>query len=295
MLLIMTDLHDPTYSRWLRKARISFITTSNQAKAVRYCSKWFAGPHIIHNHSSHTMALAKTLSSQLHIPTITTVHYLDFELMGSLASQDAVILISPEMDEVLGTLGPPTYIVENGVPLPLLHRKAWRQQALFLAQVTPDKEDNFRRMTECLLSWDWNVHSAGNWKHKGVVQYGWVNRIYPLLAQSDLVLGTGRAVREAMIAGKPAWVLGTYSDGLVTSSNVEHLRKTNFSGRSSKQRFEASDAALHLKNPVPSILQALGSWGRRYAEQHFSIEDMTRKLIAIYEECISKCSRDTVR
>ena len=294
VLLIISHLNDPIFARWLRQKKIRYITTLDPLRLSKLVGKW--QPQIIHNHSSHTIGVMTVLGEQLWIPTITTVHYLQFEPISFLAEQDAVILISQEMSKHFH-LPVPTFVVENGVPLPQYSRstKPWHKEALFLAQVTPEKQKNFQEMSESLLEWGWNVSSAGNWHHKGIKQLGWVNEVGPLLGKTNLVVGTGRAVREAMASGSTAWVLGDYSDGLVTPKNVATLEETNFSGRSSRKAFCKKDAAKYLEKPTPQKMQALGSFGRKHAQKHYSIQSMVETLSTIYEKCIAEKCRRTLK
>ncbi len=256
VLLILNQLHDPNYAKWLRQTKIPYITTSDLQKLSRRLKSW--KPQIIHNHSSHTLLSTIHLGKRLHIPTVTTVHYLNFDPLDLLGKQDAVILISHEMKETFGVLQVPTYVVQNGVSLPRIKQsKSWNKQALLLATVTPDKKKNFQNISESLLSWGWQVESAGNWRYQGVKHLGWVYDVEPVLKRVNLVVGTGRAVREAMAAGKPAWVLGSYSDGMVTPDNVGNLETTNFSGRFGKKTLSKEDTALHLEEPSQEIMQSL--------------------------------------
>lgn len=291
VLLVISHLHDPAFSRWLRRKRIPYVTTIDPRRLLRLVSKW--QPQIIHNHSAHTIAAMTALGELLQVPIITTLHYLEFEAHALLAKQDAVIFISLEMKQRF-SLPIPTFVVENGVQIPRIDRQkqAWRKDALFLAQVTPEKQKNFQKMSDSLLKWGWNVNSAGNWQIKGVNHLGWVNEVWPLLRTTNLVIGTGRAVREAMASGTPAWVLGVYSDGLVTPKNVNWLEETNFSGRCSRGAFREDEAAKYLEKPVPQKMQALGTFGREHASKHYSIENMAETLCVIYEKCIAeKCRR----
>lgn len=294
VLLIMNQLHDPGYVRWLRQTKIPYVTTPDLGKLRKCVERWLPNPHIIHNHSHHTLPTADALSNLLQIPSITTVHYLNFQSTSLLKRQNGVIVISREMQRIFQDMQVTTYVVENGIPLPqrLPLMKPWRQRALFLAQTTPEKEKNFRSMTESLLEWGWNVSSAGNWRHEGITYYGWINEIGFLLRQTNLVIGTGRAVREAMAWGIPAWVLGAYCDGLVTPENAAQLEETNFSGRSSRRPFSRSEAASYLKEPSPQVLEALGTFGKRRAQEHYSIQNMVEKVLAVYGEYLPKCLRE---
>ncbi|NLL43731.1 MAG: glycosyltransferase family 4 protein [Firmicutes bacterium] len=290
ILLVITQLHNVPYSRWLRQRKIPYVTAANPNQLQKYLQRRRFRPQIIHNHSSHTLELTLTLGALWHVPTVTTVHYLDFQAKELLSEQDGVILISREMQDVFHDLVVPSYVVENGVylPRPGAGAKPWSKKALFLAQVTSKKKENFRSMTESLLAWGWQVSSAGNWCSEGIFCHGWVNEIGSLLSKTNLVIGTGRAVREAMAWGTPAWVLGSYSDGLVTPENVGQLEETNFSGRCSKRPFSPSEAEPLLKDPSPQTWHELSVFGRERALRHYSVEAMTRKLGAVYEECILK-------
>ena len=251
VFLLVSPHHDPIDLQWLQQTGIPYATTLNLTRLSKYLAQW--RPQIIHNHSAHTISAAITLSRLLQIPIVTTVHYLDFAPVDLLAKQDAVIFISSEMKANFEYLPVPTFVIENGIPLPQGHPtlKPWQRQALFLAQVTPEKEENFQMMSESLLAWGWQVTSAGNWRHKGIQNLGWVKEVQPLLRHSNLVIGTGRAVREGMAAGCAVWVLGAYSDGLVTPNNVGLLQQTNFSGRSSKKPF-CPEKAAKPRRPRPS-------------------------------------------
>ena len=293
VLLILTQLHDPPYTSYLQKMEIPHVTTTELGRLQASIHRRLPRPHIIHNHSVHTLKLAERLGEQLEIPLITTVHYLDFDPQ-LLKKQDAVVLISGEMEQSFGKLDVASFVVENGVPVPkdVSPSCSWNKKAVFLAQVNPAKEGNFQAMTETLLTWGWNIHSAGNWRYPGVICHGWVNDVEPLIRSSDLVIGSGRAIRQGMASGKPCWVLGAYSDGLVTPENVADLEWTNFSGRFSKEPFSPRKAAKDLKKPLTGKMLTLGAFGRKHAEEHFSIEGMVEKLVTIYENCLGKCSRE---
>lgn len=282
VLLAIADLNDVVYLQWIKLEGIPHLLTANPDRLYRRLSKW--QPDIIHNHSAHTLPTAIQLGRQLHIPTVSTVHYLDFAPRELLEEQQAVILISREMQARFADLRVPTFLVENGVRLGRLKpsSKRWRQLALILAQVTPDKRDNFLQLSQSLLNWGWDVLSAGNWQYPGVKYLGWTHEVTPLLKQANLVVGTGRAIREGMAAGCAAFVLGAYCDGLVVPENVWALQETNFSGRTSKKPFSPSIAERTLAQPEPELFQALGRFGRRYALQHFSSRKMALAVQEIY-------------
>lgn len=287
VFLLITHLDHLMFGPYLEQAPFPYATSANLGRLLPLFARW--RPQIIHNHSAHTLGLALNLGQALEVPTLSTIHSLDFELVNLLENQEAVIFISEEMAKHFSGLAVLSHVIENGVDLPRSnpHPQAWNRQALILAQVSANKEKNFRSMTESLLTWGWNVKSAGNWRYPGVSYLGWVHDVEPLFAQTNLVIGTGRTIREGMAAGSAAWVLGEYSDGLVTPSKVEDLVKTNFSGRRSKAPFAPETAAAWLRDPLPEYFRELAEFGPPYAREHFSIEAMVHKVLALYQRLLA--------
>lgn len=287
VLLALTELNDVVFLQRLKQEGIPHLLTSNGESLFKQISKW--RPEIIHSHSAHTLPAAVQLGRQLDIPTVSTVHYLDFKPRDLLEEQAAVILISQEMRTHFADLPVPTFVVENGVRVERFKTrgKRWRQLALILGQVTPEKRENFLELTQHLLRWGWEVYSTGDWPLPGVRHLGWIHDVAPLLKRANLVVGTGRAIREGMAAGCAAFVLGTHCDGLVTPENAARLRETNFSGRTFLAPFRLADAAC-LAQPDPQYLQDLGKFGRRYALQHFSSRRMAQLVEQVYRSALAQ-------
>lgn len=283
VLLIMSRLNCTFYQSWLTSKGIRFYTHGDPLRLINSLRLW--GPQIIHNHSAHTLAAALSLGDHLNAPVVTTVHYHEFIPQLLLCKQGAVIVISKEMLKAFRMRQSPVFFLENCVPIPPkpVCDKTRGKSALFLARVSKEKNENFRLMSQKLLDWGWEVESAGTWRFPGLKHWGWQVEVWPLLERATLVIGTGMAIREAMAAGCAAWVLGDYCGGLVTPCKIEAMRSANFSGRHAKKPFSAAAARLFLEHPDPEMLEALGSFGRNYALRHFSLQQMVRKLVKIYE------------
>lgn len=284
VLLLISHLDHLLYRSWLEQAKIPYCTSLNPNRLTRHGVNW--KPQLIHNHSAQTLQLASDLARVFQVPLVTTVHYLDFQPLALLEEQEACIVISSEMERKLANLKVTTYRIENGVQIPKkkLETKRWHKEALFLAQVSQVKERNFQMMAQTLLACGWKVKSAGDWRYPNVQSLGWVTDVYPLLQEANLVVGTGRAIREAMAAGCSAWVLGEFCDGLVTPQNVVHLQESNFSGRATKNIFNPNQAREILANPNLEQFDALGSFGYNYAQEHFSSTTMVNKLLQVYKK-----------
>ena len=288
VLLAIADLNDVIFLQKLKQAAVPHLLTAKQDKLHRQLTRW--KPEIIHNHSAHTLPVAVQLGRLLVIPTVSTVHYLDFEPRELLEEQTAVILISQEMRWHFADLRVPAFVVEWSARLAPLRTRAkrWRQLALLLGQETPEKRENFYQLSQHLILWGWEVLAAGNWQLPGVKTLGWVYDAAPFLRKANLVVGTGRAIREGMAAGCAAYVLGSYCDGLVTPENVEGLQTTNFSGRTQRQSFCPKSAANDLARPDPERFLELGRFGRRYALQHFSSGQMALAVEGVYRQALAR-------
>ncbi|HHY10363.1 MAG TPA: glycosyltransferase family 4 protein [Firmicutes bacterium] len=292
VFLIITRLGCPSYQQWLKEKGIPYSGTANPLKTIRLCRRF--RPDLIHNHSAHTLKAVIELGRLLKIPTLTTIHYLDFAPRDLLRQQKAAVVISREMKESLDLGQMPVFLVENGVPLfRNQFNKKKPRQALFLAQTPPAKKENFRIMAGELLAQGWQVISAGDWHHPGAKNKKWQIEIEPLLSQASLLVGTGRAIREGMAAGLAAVVLGEFFDGLVTPANAARLRKYNFSGRAFKKQLTPHRARRLLKKLTPAYLEELSSFGTKYARAHFSITAMAAELILVYQQILTEKTENT--
>lgn len=285
VFLIASRLDHPSYVQWLKKNGIPFSRTHRPASLVHS----FRGLRfdVIHNHSAHTLPDSLQLSQALQIPLVATCHYLDFEPLDILGKAHAVVAISEEMAAQLPFPRERIHVVENGVPLPrnvnLTNRP---KEAVILARVTPKRRLAYAQMVEVLGEHGWEVTTAGGWRHPGTRSLGWVQNPHPILGRAQLVVGTGRAIREGMAAGCIGFVLGDRLDGVVTPATVEALRRTNFSGRTSS--LEPTPEALQ------GALEELESWGtanlmkfsRQYALDHFGIDKMVDALLTVYRKAM---------
>lgn len=287
--LVMTNFHHPAYHQWLKHEQIPFSTQANPQFLNQLKHKYDFD--LIHTHSAHTLELALNLGNQWQVPVVATCHYLDFQPLDVLAQADKIITISEEMQRSLPLPEEKTVMIENGVPIESSYRHKRRElrQALIVTRMTAQKEPGYGQLVHILLTHGWQVSSIGNWRpyKYGIPYSGWRVDLSSAYRAADLVIGTGRSVREGMAAGAAAMVLGDYLDGLVTEDNVTTLRYANFSGRATKRlpTYQALSEQVQ-KLTDPAVLQRLQHFSYEYARQHFDIKKVTSQIIDVYQACL---------
>ncbi|HKM16960.1 MAG: glycosyltransferase family 4 protein [Firmicutes bacterium] len=291
--LAMANFHHPAYYQWLRSNKIQFTAnTSFQALDQLAAKHRF---ELVHTHSSHTLDLALELGRKHQIPVVATCHYLDFQPLAKLCEADRIISISREMQETLALPVQKTTTIENGVNTTGFKPRLWQKQApdqplaLIVTRMTDRKEPGYAELVQALRKKGWRIKSVGNWRpiSLGLAYCGWQIELGEEYQKADLVIGTGRAIREGMAAGAAALVLGDYLDGIVTEENVELLRRFNFSSRASRQVPDQENIASELDKLTENRLRQLQEFSFHYAQKHFSEEDMAKAVVEVYQSCLA--------
>lgn len=290
--LVIANLNHPTYYQWLKSRRIQFTTNTNLNFLDRLLGKYHFD--LIHTHSSHTLEMALKLGQKHKIPVVATCHYLDFQPLEKLLEVDKIIMISREMQERLALPGEKTVVIENGIDTTRFKARQWLQQvtdrprALIVARMTEQKEPGYILLVQALTERGWQVKSIGNWRpiSLGIAYTGWQVELAQDYQRAELVIGTGRSIREGMAAGAAAFVLGDYLDGIVTGENVELFRRCNFSGRATRQIPNQENIASELAE-LQARLSELQEFSFYYAQQHFSEKDMTQAIFEVYQSCLT--------
>jgi len=115
-----------------------------------------------------------------------------------------------------------------------------------------------------------------------------ITYIVHLYNYSDIIIGNGRGIMEAMSCGKPVLCIGKNGYGsTVRPDNVDITAYYNFSGRHLEYhpnlRSNLMDATITLaKDKVAR--NKLGNWGRQYILSYYSSGLILDKLLSIYNE-----------
>lgn len=234
-------------------------------------------PDIVHAHSHGACGIAERVRRLIGIPWIATLHGPG-QSPGAVFNGSPVALISVSREIARALPGNRRVIViENGVDLARFHPARRRERrrnepvrALYLGRVGPSKMNGVLALKEALGSRsDVELRFVSTWAPEGRGEP--TGRVEEALARADLVFSTGRGVREAMACGCAAFVLGTYSDGLVTPAVVDRLAYFNFSGRATRQPPTAKQIAFAFRSLLrePEEIRRLGRFGAEHAARNW--------------------------
>lgn len=283
VFLVITHLSHPQYAEWLKKNNIPFYPGECWDQLSRLKNKF----DVIHTHSAHTLEPALQLGRNLDIPVIATCHYPGFPSIPTLAQTQKVICVSKEIREKLPLKPEQTVVVENGVDIPpstpnINDRK---RQIIVLTRMTEAKEPGYLGLIKAAKKCNYKLIFIGNWqppKYNHVAALGWQVEPQAQLGSAQLVVGTGRTVREGMAAGCGVLVLGRSTDGVVTPENVSQLQEYNFSGRASNAKPTENLLVQQIASLTPEKFAKLSNFGYDYAKQHFAWKVIGDRIEQVY-------------
>lgn len=106
---------------------------------------------------------------------------------------------------------------------------------------------------------------------------------------ADIVIGTGRAAFEGMLAERPVIVVGNRGyAGIVDENTVEDIAWYNFSGRNQPFNLDEDDSVDLIANALGSLLGdadrriALGNFSRDYIERFLDVRTSVDELEELY-------------
>lgn len=120
-----------------------------------------------------------------------------------------------------------------------------------------------------------------------VTSLGWQVDVAPLMAKSHVVVGTGRAVREGLAAGRVAMLLGEAYGGVVSPEHPG-TRQGDGDGYGFSARAGRPPRREEIRRDLIRVLQAeshyrgLCRWGRAFALRHFSLKAMAAAVTRVY-------------
>jgi glycosyltransferase involved in cell wall biosynthesis len=249
---------------------------------------------LIHAHSALTFPTAADLAHKLNIPYVVTCHGLGLnqqEYRPYLQKASAVICISQRVANSLREFAGKTRVVPNGVDLEEFRPgdKDEPVKIALVARVDGTKTKTFLQFCKAVeLLEDVEFYVAGNKKPPGnrARYLGWSNEITPLLARTDIVAGTGRAVIEGLAAGNAVLVLGRTYQGLLTPEKVrqKYLDLSGLAGTDACYKTMFFDLASLMQNRP--ALRSLQRFGRELAEKEFDNRLLTKKIAGIYRQVL---------
>jgi len=124
------------------------------------------------------------------------------------------------------------------------------------------------------------------WDYVSSTEDGSVADVEKWINKSDIVIGLGRVVYEAMACGRQPiifddrWYQGNLGDGIVTPDNIEKFREYNCSGRYSKRKFEVEDIVEEINLYNPTYWYRL----RKFVLENMNIVNTTNQYLDIWKE-----------
>lgn len=255
---------------------------------------------LLHAHSHGASRVARTSHARWRIPTVVTVHGPAQSVPLGAAPGIGIICVSEEVARPLrAAFGTRLEVIENGIDLSRFKpprsgarppiRSKEKLQIAYLGRVGPAKKRGLEALWEAMSPRpEVELTFISNWAPHGHARP--THDVAAALSRYDLVLSTGRGVREAMASGAAAAVLGVYWDGLVTPQNVQSLRWHNFSGRTHRLVPSAGTLASEIRPLLTdrARLGALAAFACEYAHAHFGEEPMLQKTLQIYQRVTSE-------
>lgn len=251
--------------------------------------------HLIHAHSSLTYPMAEILAEKLHIPYVITCHGLGLnkqEYRSFLRNSRAVICISPRVANTLSEFAHKIYIITNGVDLNEFNPGVKEEpiKIAFVARIDHTKQkgyNQFCKAADLLEDVELYVAANKNPNSKTAEYLGWINEVATLLAQTDIVAGTGRAIIEGMAAGNAAIILGRTYQGILTPEKAAKQRFLDISGLSGSDPCYR-DIFYDLSKLVQdkTYLRQLQKFGRELAKREYDNKVHTTRIIEIYNKVL---------
>ena len=210
---------------------------------------------------------------------------------------DRVVAVGPRVCRELRDEGVSNVaLIANGVDTERFRpgRKARTLQIAYVGRVDSTKRRGLGELIEAVsMVPGARLIIASNERivHPRCTSLGWVWDVAPLLATSHVVVGAGRAVREGMAAGCVGLVLNTTYCGIVSPAALAH-------GQGGALWFSGTDGEPPDRQAIRRDLlrlaqdernrRALAKWSREYACRHFSLAQMVKELIALYQDALSE-------
>jgi len=254
-------------------------------------------PQILHVHSSDLLPLAAQVAAETGAPVIFTAHGLGTLRQPLVKKADRVIAVGPRVHQELCAGGVQRLaLVGNGVDTDRFRpgKKGRTLQVAFVGRVDETKRRGLDELIEAVAMIPrvrLVVASNQRPSHPRCVAAGWLWDVAPLLAESHVVAGAGRAIREGMASGCVGLLLGSAYGGVVSPAAL-------FRGRGGALWFPASDGdppdRQSIRRDLVRLVQderhrrALARWSREYAVRHFSLKRMAREVVSVYADALAE-------
>ena len=261
---------------------------------LNYLGPW--QPQIIHAHSPLTFPLAMALTKKYHAALVITCHGLGInrrETEACLHEAKAIICISVRVANSMRQFRDKVHIIPNGVDLNEFKpgKKSEPLKIAYVGRVDAGKQkgyNHFCKAVDLLAGVEFYVASDKNPASKTARYLGWTNEVADLLAQTDIMAGTGRAIIEGLACGNAVIILGRNCQGILTpekAAKEEFLDLSGLAGNEPCYKNIFYDLAKLTQNKL--YLEQLQAFGRELAVKTYDNTVLTQRIIQIYQNVIT--------
>ncbi|AQS58808.1 glycosyltransferase [Desulforamulus ferrireducens] len=259
---------------------------------------------LIHCQPFHSAERALVLHEQTKVPFVLTWHgayYMD-NFPQIAQKLEKVICVSEEVYDLLlekyPLVQPKLVIIQNGIDLNEFAFMAPQQETkeiTFIGRDCADRLVGLKYLIESVSMTSFQKINIVGFKSRPELQpdhlcnfVGEVTDVKKYIQRADVVVATGRGVREAIACGKPCIVLSHWGyDGILCPSTFKILEYANFSGRGLAEPLASERIRDDLNLLTSSELRVkLGLYGRRLAEKYYDIKKIADQTEIVYLQAV---------
>lgn len=261
---------------------------------------------VLHAHPVDMIPTCFELSKKHNIPMLATYHG-QYGWCHNLHGQFPIISVSKEVKDILKKdirLSNKIYYIQNGIDTSEFYpidtdRNDKNFNILFIGRIDVDKKysiNNIISATENMKNIKLNIAGMGaefdevkSTVPNYVNMLGYRDDMNKIINDADIVIATGRGIRESMLCGKPCISMDAcYYDGIVSEDTIDDIEYANFSGRSKIRIPITKDViAKDIKKLRNFRFRLnLSEWSYDYAIQNYTLDIFLNNHIGIYKNLL---------
>jgi len=267
---------------------------------------------LIHCHPFESAKKALLLNELTKIPYVITWHgaYYTSNFPEIANKAEKVICVSQEVYDLLVKNYPyaetKLMVVENGIDLSIFKPNRLRQSSneiTFIGREGIDRLAGVKNLIKAFLQTSFaRLNIVGFNPIEGVERdnriyfAGEVENVTEYIKKADIVIATGRGIREALACGKPCIVMSNWGyDGIVMPSNFKKLEYANYSGRAFAEPLDTERITTDINLLTSeSLREKLGEYGRYIAIEHYDLRKIVAKVEIIYNQVVKGKTTPTI-
>jgi glycosyltransferase involved in cell wall biosynthesis len=250
---------------------------------------------LIHAHSPLIFPPAASLSTELKIPFVVTCHGFVLnpqEYSSYFQKAEAMLCNSQRVAGSLRKFAHKVYLISSGVDLDEFKpgEKSEPVKILLVSRISTKKLNGysqFCKAVDLLEGVEFYVISDKKPNSVKANYLGWINQTAELLAHTDIVVGTGRAIIEGLASGNAAMILGRTYQGILSPNYSKKHKELDLSGLSGTKPCYKNiffDLAKLTQNQI--YLQKLQVFGRQLAKEKFDNRLIAEHILTIYKKVL---------